>query len=48
MTTVGGNSVCVIAYPSRRLSSVFLVVDLLQFQQGLSWQLPGPKNAENL
>ncbi len=48
VATGGGNSVCVIAYPSRCLSSVFSSRNLLQWQQGLSWQLPGPKNAENL
>jgi hypothetical protein len=41
--------VCVIAYPSRRPSSFFFSGRiLLQWQQGLSWQWPGPKNAENL
>jgi hypothetical protein len=48
VATGGGNSVCVIAYPSRCLASVFSGRNLVQWQQDLSWQLPGPKNAENL
>jgi hypothetical protein len=49
VATGGGNSVCVIAYPSPSpIISFFSGRNLLQWQQGFSWQLPGPKNAENL